>query len=111
MAQSFQVDVLYDNIGKVTAVVAAAAAAAVAKSAHDIEAQAKSRAPVRTGFLKNSIHAEQEGPHAWRVDVQAEYGAYVEFGTVRMSARPYFIPAVEQVRPSFQSAMAAIIPR
>lgn len=32
------------------------------------------------------------------VGVAAAYGIYVEFGTRRMAARPYFFPAVESVR-------------
>lgn len=33
------------------------------------------------------------------VGVAAEYGMYVEFGTVRMGARPYLAPAAESVKP------------
>lgn len=33
----------------------------------------------------------------WIVGVGAEYGAYVEFGTSRNRAQPYFFPAVNHV--------------
>lgn len=33
----------------------------------------------------------------WEVEVGAPYAGFVEFGTVHMSAQPYFRPAVEQV--------------
>lgn len=70
----------------------------LAKIAHDIEAWAKHNAPVDTGFLKGSIRATQESPVSWMVMVGAEYGAYVELGTVKMAAQPYMLPAVEAVR-------------
>lgn len=109
MGFQYKTEIVFDNIGRVAAAAAAAAGLAVAKAAHDIEARAKNAAPVDTGFLKSSIRADQEGPFTWRVDVQAEYGGYVEFGTSRMAARPYFTPAVEFVRPSFIQAMSGII--
>lgn len=70
----------------------------LAKLAHDIEAWAKHFAPVDTGFLKGSIHAEEESAVSWVVAVGAEYGAYVELGTVNMGAQPYLLPAVDAVR-------------
>lgn len=98
------------RIPQLVAQVTARSALIIAKAAMDIQGHAQQGAPVRTGFLKGSIQAKQEKPLAWRVDVQAEYGIYVEFGTSRMAARPYFVPAVELVRPSFIQAMAQVIP-
>jgi len=64
-----------------------------------VQAQAAMRAPVRTGYLRNSIRVEKlpspddlEGV----VGVGAHYGVYVEFGTRRMAARPYVAPAVDE---------------
>lgn len=37
------------------------------------------------------------GSDVWIVGVGAEYGAYVEFGTSRMRAQPYLVPAVLHV--------------
>ena len=71
----------------------------LAKIAHDIEAWAKLHAPVDTGFLRGSIRAMPDGAGGgWTVRVGAEYGAYVELGTVNMAAQPYLLPAVETVR-------------
>ncbi len=81
---------------------------AVAKAVYDIEARAKSAAPVRTGFLKSSIQGTTNGLEG-RVDAQAHYSAHVEFGTSRMGARPFLIPAAEAVRASFNAAMRRIV--
>lgn len=81
---------------------------AVAKAVYDIEARAKAAAPVRTGFLKSSIQGSTSGLEG-RVDAQAHYAAHVEFGTSRMGARPYLIPAAEAVAHAFQAAMKRIV--
>jgi len=70
----------------------------VAEAAMNIERNAKSLAPVRTGFLRNSIHAELPGGPMAYVKAYAPYAHYVEYGTRRMHARPYMRPAVEQER-------------
>lgn len=81
----------------------------VRKAALDIEAEAKKRAPVRTGTLRNSIQAVKgEGPLWYRVVVGAEYGVYVEWGTRFMAAQPYLRPAVTAVSPSFLEAMKSV---
>ena len=79
---------------------------AIGKIAKDIEADAKTTVPVDTGFLKNSILARQVTPMLWRVNVGANYGIYVEFGTRFMAARPYFVPAVDKMRSVFESVVA-----
>ena len=72
--------------------------AVLGKIAADITEHARGAAPVDTGFLKNSINFEVSDQMAI-VFVGAEYGIYVELGTVRMGARPYLGPAVEAVIP------------
>jgi HK97 gp10 family phage protein len=80
----------------------------VAKAALDIEAQAKSKAPVDTGTLKNSIQATKVGTAHWRVVVGADYGMYVEWGTGRMAAQPFLQPAILAVTPTFLRALRTI---
>lgn len=94
---------------QITADMKATAERVVAKAALDIEAQAKSRAPVQTGFLRASIQATQVGKAHWRVTVGADYGLYVEYGTVRSGPRPYFHPAIDAVWPTFRKAMERVV--
>ncbi len=74
---------------------------AVAKIARDAEGQMKTMCPVDTGFLKSSILAVQTGPGQWQITVGASYGIYIEMGTVKMAARPFFYPALAIVQPAF----------
>lgn len=78
------------------------AAKIVAKAAYKAEGYAKAFAPVDTGALKNSISTHQNNPMLWRIqDGPARdgrlYGIYQEMGTYKMSAHPFFIPAIEKV--------------
>lgn len=53
--------------------------------------------PVRTGFLRSTIgdgaYYTQTTAH---IPVSAEYAEYVEYGTYKMDAQPYFEPAIEE---------------
>lgn len=56
---------------------------------------AKRTAPVDTGKLKSSIGFEpSEDKNDIIIFSKADYSGYVEFGTVRQNAQPYFFPAV-----------------
>lgn len=84
----------------------------VAKTAFDIEADAKQNAHVITGYLRNSIQAEVEAglPQA-RVVVGAEYGWYEEYGTRHRPAHPFLTPAVEANRAGYFAALRRILPK
>lgn len=131
----------------------------IKKTAFDIQAKAAQKAPVDTGFLRNSIYVVTDGTstygrgvqragklktkgvitrrrlqaHVRRLDRQraqeamllpemapppdgltayvavgASYGIFLEFGTHRHAAKPYFYPAVEAVRPGLEAALSAV---
>lgn len=83
----------------------------VQATAHQIEGLAKTRCPVDTGYLRNSIQTRSTGALVAEVTVGARYGLYVEMGTVRSRAQPYLAPAVDAARPGFQAAVRAVIRR
>ena len=126
--------VVYDLLPEIAAKIEEVAAKVVRKTAFDIQAAAQANAPVDTGFLKNSIYvvtrdtstygqvqspeADQtlleqvEAPHEQTtaiVAVAANYGAYVEYGTVHGPAQPYLTPAVEKIKPEFDRALDKIL--
>jgi HK97 gp10 family phage protein len=92
--------VVYNIIPEVIAEVEAKAQVTVAKVAHDIAEDAKSRAPVRTGYLRDSIVVDGEGKAGF-VTAGAEYAGFVEYGTYKMAARPFMTPAVEAHKDEF----------
>lgn len=81
----------------------------VTKTAMDLEAAMKARAPVDTGFLRASIQASRKGKAHWEVVVGAEYGLYVEYGTAHTAPQPFVNPAVEFIRPVFLAAMRKVV--
>ena len=64
-----------------------------AVNAKEIEAQAKRFAPVDTGKLQQSITAEKFKPLAWIITAFESYAVFVEFGTSKMSSKPFLYPA------------------
>lgn len=129
--------IVFDKLPELRGQLRERASERVRKAAYDIEAGAKQRAPVDTGFLKSSIYTvtdqdsgfdqadteavrinplldllpevDQPGPLQAIVAVGAEYGAFVELGTRDMPPRPYLSPAAEAVRPAFTAAMKGLL--
>jgi len=62
-----------------------------------LEDYAKAKAPVDTGALKNSINAKRRRRNYWHVSDGVEYGIYQEYGTHKMAAHPFMVPAAEKV--------------
>lgn len=102
-------DVVYDHFPQIIAGMGPQADRIVRKAALDIQANAQTRAAVRTGLLKSSIRARRVGPAHWEVTVGVAYGIYVEYGTVHMAAQPFLRPAIAVVRPAFQRAMKGVV--
>lgn len=104
------ISVTFNRFPEIAAAMPEKTRAVVAKVARDIEGYAKSVVPVDTGNLKNNIDVEfaDKGLTAI-VAPHTEYAAFVEFGTRRMSARPYMTPAAERNRPAFLAAMKQML--
>ena len=60
--------------------------------------QAKEHTPHVTGNNKRCISYLQGTDGSFAVGTVSGYGAYLEFGTSRMPARPYFLPAAETAK-------------
>lgn len=74
-----------------------------------IEGRAKVRAPVDTGALRNSIESDMVAEFTAWVGPSVEYAIYQEFGTYKMAAHPFLVPAVEETAAEFETALAKVI--
>lgn len=92
--------VLYNRIPELMVAVEANSRLAVAKDTNRLRDEAKARAAVDTGELRDSIVAEVNGKEG-TVTVGAEHGIYNEYGTYKMPAHPFMGPAIEVVFPEF----------
>lgn len=109
MATTSGVFVVFNVLPEIAAAFPVKAAAAVATAAHAIEAAAKGQAPVDTGALRNSITANPEGALAWVISVGVAYGIFQEFGTYKMPAHPFLIPAFTRVAPTLISELSSLV--
>lgn len=81
----------------------------VARTAFAVQGKAAVLTPKDTHALENSITAKQVGPFTYWVHDGVEYGIYQEFGTSRMAAHPFMVPAVESVREQFEREIAEAV--
>jgi HK97 gp10 family phage protein len=105
---AIELKVIFNRLPSLAAEIKAQGEALVEKTADDIATGAQQRAPVRTGQLRDSIHREGGGTEA-TVVADAPHAKYVEYGTSRMGARPFFWPALEANRPAYLAAWRAIL--
>lgn len=101
--------VIYNRLPAVAAKAGPMVAKALAKTAYDTEAEAKSLAPRDTGYLANSIMAEQAGALKWRVYANADYALWVEVGTRKMDGRFYLTNALHHTWPSLNTALGSLV--
>lgn len=87
----------------------------VEKTAYKIEADAKRLAPVREvagGTLRRSIKTKFTGTGKDKmatIGTNVKYARYVEFGTSKMNAQPFLIPAFIMHRTNFEIKLKRII--
>ena len=74
---------------------------AITRSILMIERTAKQLVPVDTSNLQHSISSTFKDLYAF-TQPKANYANFVEFGTSKMRAKPYMIPAAEQSKPFIQ---------
>lgn len=65
--------------------------------------------PIDTGYLCSTIHADTDQVSFAAFYADAEYAQYVEYGTWKMGAQPYFRPALDEALEVFiTEAMQAL---
>jgi HK97 gp10 family phage protein len=100
----------FDRFPEIAAKMPGQASKVVRTTAFVIEARAKTLVPVDTGTLKSSISTTvEDGGLSAIVAPHTDYAAHVEFGTRRMSPRPYMIPAAEAALPAYVDAMTQML--
>lgn len=62
-----------------------------------------------TGYMSSTVEARATSAMNVIVSVGAYYASYVEFGTRRNRAYPFFYPAIDRVGPSFVQRMSAML--
>lgn len=106
------IDVRKNNLPAIAKRAAQVAADVIRETVADIETEAKQRAPVDTGALRDSIKGRVINQNAGEVTAgggAVNYATYVEEGTRFAPAQPYMHPAADAARPRFEAAVAKAI--
>jgi HK97 gp10 family phage protein len=61
--------------------------------------------------MADAISAKQEGKGKWKVEVEKDYGQYVEFGTIYQDAQPFFRPAMASAQRAMRKELKTVIPK
>lgn len=83
---------------------AAGAALTVASAAALAAREARAKAPQRTGRLKGSISSSGNVVRA-----EVRYAGFVERGTSKMAAEPYFFPAVHDAEVVLRQGLTKVL--
>jgi HK97 gp10 family phage protein len=100
------IEISRDKLTGLSSSLQSALSQVVAETAAEIEAGAKERAPVDTGYLRGSISHEAKGLQG-SISVGADYGIHIEFGAEHQSPQPFLTPAVTEAKDSFEKRIAA----
>jgi HK97 gp10 family phage protein len=82
--------------------------AATAEAGAEMQSEARDLAPVDTGTLVKSIQFRMNGQMA-TVEAKAGYAGFVEFGTTRMRAQPFFTPAFVTASGTYEIKLRKIL--
>lgn len=89
-----QIDINYDNgLSDIANNIENNFADIIGQGAQTVCESAKSLCPVDTGLRQSSINVQPAGNTAV-ISADTEYAVFVEFGTSKMAAQPYLVPAL-----------------
>lgn len=72
-------------------------------------ARAKAPSPHSTGFLKSSIKTSYPNELEARINAEASYAGYQEWGTRFQSGTPFMRPAFQEIAPKFKNDMENVV--
>lgn len=108
MAASVRFVVKMNKLPAVPGKMRAAAGKRIHAAGFRVEGDAKGRAPVDTGHLRNTISNRPSGDLSTVIAASADYAAYVERGTKFMAAQPFLGPAMDAEGPRLEASFRNI---
>lgn len=79
------------------------------ESAQAMVRDARSRAPVATGYMRDQTTAERIEELKVVAKADAPYSGFVDMGTSRMAARPWFTPAADLAAAELEKRLGRVV--
>ena len=115
MAKGMKID--WQGVEQLTMVIAGAgtrvndqASKVVKNNAEKLKSKAQENAPKDTGFLKSHIKTSYPEALEARIESEAAYSGYVEYGTrFNDGGKPFMRPALREIEPQFKKDMTDVM--
>lgn len=114
MAGSFNID--WHGTEKLTMMIRGAgskvseqSAKVVKNNAEKLKSKAQDKAPKDTRFLKDHIKTSYPGELEAKIEAEAAYSGYQEYGTRFQPGKPFMRPALKAVEPKFKKDMTDVM--
>jgi HK97 gp10 family phage protein len=108
MAVQVRVRIVKNNSGAILERIKKRVEQATEAAGVEFETGAKAIVPVKTGRLQRSIQVLALSSTMRRFEATESYGPYVEFGTSRAAAQPFFLPTFDRVADRYLKAIRRI---
>lgn len=86
-----------DHTPKVLRIVTKLTSGALIDFTEGAVARAQEKSPLQTGHNKREITWHSIGKNSTKIETSSGYGGYLELGTSKMPARPYFAPSFREM--------------
>ncbi|MGQ7392186.1 HK97-gp10 family putative phage morphogenesis protein [Streptococcus suis] len=81
----------------------------VKNNAEKLKSKAQDKAPKDTRFLKDHIKTSYPGELEAKIEAEAAYSGYQEYGTRFQPGTPFMRPALKEVEPQFKQDMTDVM--
>lgn len=81
----------------------------VKNNAEKLKSKAQDKAPKDTRFLKNHIKTSYPGELEAKIEAEAAYAGYQEYGTRFQEGTPHMRPALREIEPQFKQDMTDVM--
>ncbi|HFI0050269.1 TPA: HK97-gp10 family putative phage morphogenesis protein [Streptococcus suis] len=81
----------------------------VKNNAEKLKSKAQAKAPKDTEFLKDHIKTSYPGELEAKIEAEAAYSGYQEYGTRFQEGTPHMRPALREIEPQFKQDMTDVM--
>ncbi|MFA7295790.1 MAG: hypothetical protein WC211_01225 [Dehalococcoidia bacterium] len=80
------------------------------RTAGEARLNIRDQGAIDTSYMVNTTRARRLGRFMWSIGTAAFYGVFIEYGTIRMAARPWLMPAMGHAWQLLEQILRAALP-